>query len=523
MKAIIIARVSTEEQKEAGLSLPAQIIRLERYCQSKGFEIIKSCSFDESAYKNQRDEFDRIIDFVLEQKNKVVVCFDKVDRLTRDTFDRRIGMLYEKALGDELELHFVSDGQVINSKISAAQKFQFGITLNLSKYYSDAISDNVKRANEQKLRKGEWTGKAPHGYKNVTLAGDKKDIIVDELLAPVVKQAFELYATGAYSMKLLLVKLKEDHGIQWYDSYIEKLFNNPFYHGIMVVKGNTYPHRYPPLIEKELFDQVQQIKSGFNKKRFKYAGLPYTYRGLLRCGDCGLAITPEKHKGHVYYHCTQYNGKHGAQWLREEEITAQLGQVFKNLQLPTDIQELLEETLNQENQDKISLHAKQSMEFTREHQEATKMMDNLYLDKLRGRISDGEYDRYYQILRDKIDDTTLKLSRLQSAEDNYYITAKYVLTLTRCAYDLFVGSEVEEKRQLTKLVLSNLRLTGRNIVYDAQKPFNLILEATDDIRWRPQWDLNPCFRRERAMSWTRLDDRDEISNEGFGKAIELDE
>ena len=31
MKAIIIARVSTEEQKEAGL-LPAQITRLENYC-----------------------------------------------------------------------------------------------------------------------------------------------------------------------------------------------------------------------------------------------------------------------------------------------------------------------------------------------------------------------------------------------------------------------------------------------------------------------------------------------------------
>lgn len=28
MKAIVIARVSTEEQKEAGLSLPAQVMRL---------------------------------------------------------------------------------------------------------------------------------------------------------------------------------------------------------------------------------------------------------------------------------------------------------------------------------------------------------------------------------------------------------------------------------------------------------------------------------------------------------------
>ena len=54
MKAILIARVSTEEQKEAGNSLPAQIARLERYCQNKGFQVMKVCSFDESAYSNDR-------------------------------------------------------------------------------------------------------------------------------------------------------------------------------------------------------------------------------------------------------------------------------------------------------------------------------------------------------------------------------------------------------------------------------------------------------------------------------------
>jgi hypothetical protein len=62
----------------------------------------------------------------------------------------------------------------------------------------------------------------------------------------------------------------------------------------MEVKGKMFPHCYPPLISKSLFDQVQQVKSGFNKNiKYKYAGLPFIYRGLLRCDDCGLAITPE--------------------------------------------------------------------------------------------------------------------------------------------------------------------------------------------------------------------------------------
>ncbi|MBY0110020.1 MAG: recombinase family protein [Candidatus Babeliaceae bacterium] len=487
MKAIIIARVSTEEQKEAGLSLPAQEERLKKYCQNKGFEIIKSCSFDESAYKDQRDEFDAILDFILAQKDKVAVCCDKVDRLTRNVFDKRISALYERALSDQIELHFISDGQILNSQISAAQKFQFSISLGLAKYYSDVISDNVKRANEQKLRRGEWAAKAPFGYKNISLPPDwkKKDVIVDNELAPIINHAFELYASQAYSMELLYKKLKSDYGVNWSKGYIDKLLNNHFYYGIMVVKGKHYPHRYPPLISKELFDQVQSVKAGFNKKPIKYAGLPYAYRGLMRCGDCGLAITAEKHKGHVYYHCTQFNGKHGAKWFREEEITEQLANIFKLLKMPDNIVEEITNTLSEVHQNKMDFHNKQFDKLTKEQRDLTKMMDSLYMDKLRGRITEADYDRFYQSFCEQRDDINSRIGKLQQAENNYYITAKHILGITSKAHELFIGSEVEEKRQLIKLVLLNLRIEGENIEYIAQKPFDLILKCSDDQVWRP--------------------------------------
>ncbi len=70
MKAILIARVSTEEQREAGNSLPAQVVRLEQYCQRRSFEILKVCRFDERAYCNNRTEFDAIIDLIFGSKRK---------------------------------------------------------------------------------------------------------------------------------------------------------------------------------------------------------------------------------------------------------------------------------------------------------------------------------------------------------------------------------------------------------------------------------------------------------------------
>ncbi len=500
MKAILIARVSTEEQKEMGNSLPAQVARLEKYCANKGYTVHQVCSFDESAYSTDRTEFDRIIDLILSFEEKVIVCCDKVDRLSRNVFDKRISTLYERALADRIELHFVSDGQIITSHISAVEKFQFGISLGLAKYYSDAISDNVRRAMEQKLRKGEWVAKAPYGYKNVVLENGKKDVVLDEYAARIVHKAFELYATGAYSMDLVCKKIKEDYGLDWRVSYIDKMFKNPFYYGEMRVNEKNYPHRYPPVIDKALFDAVQKVKAHLNKKPVKYAGKPYIYRGLLRCAVCGLAITPEKHKGHIYYHCTQYKGKHNAKWFREEAITQALSNLFKKLQLPQEAVASINYTLNELHENKASFEREQYARLSKEHKTLGTMMDNLYVDKLKGRITESEYDKFYTKFRDELDEATIKIDQLQKTDHQFYQTARSLLKVATHAHDLFVGSEVEEKRQLIKLILQNFNIDAENIVWELHKPFDLLLKCSEDIQWRPQGESNSYYRRERAVS-----------------------
>lgn len=106
------------------------------------------------------------------------------------------------------------------------------------------------------------------------------------------------------------------------------------------------------------------------------------------------------------------------------------------------------------------------------------------------RIIDNEYDKYYESFRNQLSEIDTKLAMLQDAEDNYYITAKYILELANRAYDLFISSEVEERRQLLKLVLSNLRVEGRNVCYDAVKPFDSILVSANSNSWLPRLDSN---------------------------------
>ncbi len=134
----------------------------------------------------------------------------------------------------------------------------------------------------------------------------------------------------------------------------------------------------------------------------------------------------------------------------------------------------------------MDFHNKQFDKLTEEHKTITKMMDNLYLDKLKGRITDDEYDKFFQSFHEQKADITTRVGMLQEAEDNYYITARYLLELSNRAYELFKSSEVEERRQLIKLVLSNLRVEDKIVRYDAIKPFDTILNYAERQAWLPR-------------------------------------
>lgn len=86
----------------------------------------------------------------------------------------------------------------------------------------------------------------------------------------------------------------------------------------------------------------------------------------------------------------------------------------------------------------------------------------------------------YKGFRSKIDEIDNKLSGLQKAEDDYYLTSEYILRLLQNAYNLFVSSEIEEKRQLLKLILQNSVLDGRLVKYSLLKPFDTILNYSDN-------------------------------------------
>lgn len=484
MKTFAIARVSTEEQKDANNSLPAQKIRVERYCASKGLPTPKMYEFDESAYSGKREMFAQIVEQIVAEREPVALCLDKIDRLTRDVFDPNVRKLDELRKDGKLELHFISDNVVLHKDSPATDLFRFTIGTSLAKYYSDSISDNTKRGMEGKLLRGELPGKAPIGYKNVTKEDGSKDIEVDPYFSKIVQQMYSWYGCGAYTLELVRKKLKNDYGIKWSKGYVDDILKNEFYVGVIVRSGKRYNHRYEWILTRDEWDKVQNLKASRNKKYFKFKGLSdHQYRGLIRCDHCGMAITNEKHKGHIYYHCTEYNGKHGAKWLREEDITAQLGELFGKFRPPDDVLADILSTLKSSHQGKQEFYAEQYNRLTVEHKKYEDRIDAAYLDKLDGRITASKYDELQTQFRGKQKLIENKIGQLTQADDQYFLTVSYLADLSKRARELFESSTAEEKRRLLTFVLSNLKLKGKKLLYTAKKPFNMVLTCQDSLAW----------------------------------------
>lgn len=486
-KAIILARVSTPQQAKQGLSLDEiQLPRLREYADTLGLEIEQEFVFQETADEKIRRKFDEMISLLKERKDiKAIISF-RVDRLTRNYRDAVA--MDDLRVNYDKELHFVEDRLVLDANSYGRDIQDWDLKVFLAKQHINRLKEDSNNTLMAKLKSGEQYGKAPYGYKNITLTNNKKGVEVLPFESGIVQKIYEWYATGTYSMEQVRDRIQHDYGVKMHKSKMDKILGNPYYYGMRRYKGQLHPHIYPPLISKDIFNHVQDIKAGRVKRNAKFAGKPYVYRGMLYCAECGCTITPEYHQkkqkngnvhDYVYYHCTGSKGKHDADWVSEKELDKQFASIYKQMNFSQEDLDWMTSSLMEAHQGKKEFNETLFDEYNAQIKRLQTMIENAYEDKLQGRITQEEYDKYHQKFRSEQDDSRKKLAQLQQADEDYYITASYLLELASRSYELFMGSEMEQKRELISLTVQNLSLKDGNIEYVMQKPFDSILAAKD--------------------------------------------
>lgn len=490
MKTLIWARVSTNEQDRKDISIPAQLERTTEYAQRRGFKIDLEIPITETASKDEmRKQFNEVLSYIEKSKEKVVLIIDTVDRITRNFVDAvALDKLRKKG---KVELHFLREGLIVHQDSNSSEIMRWDMAVMFAKNYSLQISDNVKRSFEHKRNNKQYPHPAPFGYENITKEDSKKWIIPDEDTAHIVKQIFHWRGIEQISFQAISKSLMKKYKINRSKGSVELLIKNPFYYGMMRIKGKLYPHDYEPLITKSLYNKSQETSEQWHKKPFKYASLPFTYRGLVKCQTCGCTITPEKKKGkYTYYHCTKYHGNCNGKWVPEGKFNTQVMKELISLQIPDDILEWLVQELQKTHVQKNKTYDTEVSRLKRQHTQIENMLKEMYKDRLVGRITPDEYDKMLGDYKNEQADLLSKINDYDEYDRKYYMTASRLLELLSRAKMIFESSEAMEKRQLLNYLLQNFSLEGEKLHYDLKNPYSMIASYIKRQAWLRGQDSN---------------------------------
>ena len=495
MKAIILSRVSTNDQQE-GHSIDAQKARLRQYCQRKNLEIIKEFEIIESSTQGKRKDFYEMLEFAKKQKEIIAIVADKVDRVQR-SFKESI-VLGDLIKEEKVELHFYSEGMIIGKNASASDILRWDFSIMGAKSYVLNLSDNVKRSLEYKIRSGEYIRRAPVGYLNFKNEQGKSDIKIDDERAYLVKKLFVEYAKGTTSCNQLAQKCKEwdltnntKNGKHLSHNVIHNVLKQPFYYGFMEVKGELYPHKYDPLISKELFNKCQNVMDGYKKPTFRQVKNDFIFKGLVRCNVSGRVVSCDlKKEKYVYLICRDSQNPDKKLFIKEELILNQIKEVFKSLNVPKELFEVLQKHLINSAKSEREFHKAQIDKFQKEDSKLQDKFETLLDMRLAKSITQDEYDKKAIQLKERQGQINAELKILNDADEQFGTTLTSLISLASKAYDIFESSKIEQKRQLINFMFSNLRMNGAKLLFDLKQPFNLMVDLNSHHEWLGRQDSN---------------------------------
>ncbi len=497
--AVLYARVSSRDQEREGYSIPAQLKLLREYARTHEFQIVHEFIDVETAKTTGRKQFGEMVRFFRDNPANRVAIVEKTDRLYRNFRDC-------VTLEDlEVEIHLPKEGQIISKDSKSQAKLVHGIQVVIARNYIENLREEVRKGMREKAEQGIYPTRPPLGYRNNKL---EHTIEVDPERAPMARRMFELYGSGQHSLATLRKALVVEFGIKLSKSHVERLLKNPFYKGQFVWEGKLYNGTHAPLISAELFEQVQAVFRCHNKPRYRKH--EFAFSGLLRCAYDNCTVTAEfKKNRYIYYRCTGFRGKCDLPRFREAELGDRLAQVVQNIHIPDGILSQIEKSLLTDKGREETLRRQQGERWRQRLSAMRRRLDQAYLDKLDGKISEEFWLRKSGEWLAEEQQIQLAMQGLENPKPERVFDALRILELANKAHFLYVNQNPTEKAKLLKMVLLNCAVDALSVYPTYRKPFDVIFARAKNEEWRPRRDLNPCYRRERTATIRKFNDLQE--------------
>ena len=301
--AVIYTRVSTKEQADTNQSLETQKKYCVQYALKQDLNVLGFFGGTyESAKTDERNEFNRMIRFVRNQKEGVsVILVYSLDRFSR-TGDNAIFISSElKKQG----ISIVSVTQPIDVSTHSGV-LQQNIQFIFSKYDNDLRREKCIAGMKEKLLRGEWTGVAPSGYFYDRSSREQR--IIPNEQGRLIARAFEWKVQGMANTEIA-AKLGQ-LGLPVDKKRLSEILRNPFYCGYLshnLLDGQVVKGKHEDVF-LQANDMLKKNTSGYKQES---GNLNIPLKNFVRCSECNTPFTGYivKAKNLYYYKCNRIGCK----------------------------------------------------------------------------------------------------------------------------------------------------------------------------------------------------------------------
>lgn len=415
-----------------------------------------------------------------------IICWHP-DRLSRNPTDAG-RIMQGLASGSLKDLKFVA----YTFENSAEGRFMLAIMLGQATYYSDNLSNRIKLAIRTKISQGWLPWLAPLGYLNDR---NTHTIVPDPDRFDIVRDLLEYFLHATVSVRSLWQLATVGRGLRTRKhpqlgekavtlTGVYRMLTNPFYAGLLEHGGRLWPGKHVPMITVEQYDAIQRLLGRPHPARPSKKPFPLT--GLIRCGECGYAVTAEEKrkpsgKVYVYYHCSKraphYRCKQSP--IRAEALLDQVTRFVEGVQPPHELNQWLLARMERMALDDRSSDVSQHNLIQKRLEDIERATRSLVSMRVRELISDEEYldrRRDFDLERTRL---TAQAGTLKTARD-WLEPANLFLSFSNRAAKLFRHGDPSRQRMILGIIGSNCSLENGIFSAVAAKPF--LTRGDRDIR-----------------------------------------
>lgn len=470
-------KLSNEDESR---SIQNQKSMLITYAMNQGWDIYNIYSDDDYRGSDRsRPAFNQLLKDAESRKFNIVLCKSQA------RFTRELEMVEKIIHGQFIEWGIRFVGYADNADTAnKGNKKSRQINGLVNEWYLEDLSDNIKTVLTDHRKKGMHIGSfALYGY--MKDPEQKGHLIIDPEAAAVVQEVFSLYASGMG--RTAIARLLNDRGIPnpteykrqkglrykgttkkygnlWKYFAITDMLSNEMYIGNMVqgkYENRSYKSKHSkpvprerwiivqgthdPIISRELWDKVQHRMKEHSKPMCN--GQLGTFAGKVRCMYCGYTMASCKSREYHYLKCTSKHysnsscrGAFIAQRFLERAVLLELNDIIGKYFDETSAEARI--TLSRNIESKRKELQKECSVYQSKINDLKKAIQNMYIDKARGIISEAEYFEFKASFND---DIVVYQNRIDEAKQQLLLIEQQ-LQCNRSKKDI-----LEEYRNIQKL------------------------------------------------------------------------